>query len=61
MINTKDGLANGIEEGRCTLSIFSVSNYSKSGNKGGILRINKDLNVIPYIIKGTNGKVNWVG
>ena len=61
LINTKDGLANGIEEGKCCLSVFSVSNYSKTNNKGGILRVNKDLNVVPYIIKGFNGKINWIG
>lgn len=60
-INTKDGLQNGIEEGKSTLSVFSVSNYSKGNNKAGILRVNKDLNVVPYIIKGSSNKINWVG
>lgn len=60
LINTKDGLQNGIEEGKVALSVFSVSNYSKSNNKASILRVNKDLNVVPYVIKGLNTKVNWI-
>lgn len=42
------------------LSVFSVSNYSKYNNKACILRVNKDLNVVPYMIKGMNSKVNWI-
>ena len=59
LINTKDGLQNGMEEGKVALSVFSVSNYSKS-NKACILRVNKDLNVVPYVIKGLSGKANWI-
>lgn len=60
LINSKDGLANGLEEGKCSLSVFSVSNYGRNTNKGCILRINKDLGVVPYMIKGMPTKANWV-
>lgn len=60
LINTKDGLPNGIEESKCVLSVFSVLNYPKTNNKGGILRINKNLDVIPHIIKGSPSKGQWI-
>ena len=61
LINTKDGLENGIEEGKISLSVFSVSNYGKLTNKACILRVNKDLNIVPYVINGVNSKVGWIG
>ena len=61
IINTKDGLENGIEESKCALSIFSVANYGALNNKGGILRINKNLQVIPHILKGSPSRKNeWL-
>lgn len=60
LINTQDGLANGIEQSKYTLSIFSVPNYHKKNNKGGVLRINKNLSVIPQILKGSSSKAIWV-
>lgn len=61
LINTKDGLENGIQEGKVSLSVFSVSNYGKLSNKACILRVNKDLNIVPYVINGVAGKVGWIG
>lgn len=60
IINTKDGLENGVEENKCVLSIFSVPNYGSRANKGAILRINKNLQVIPHILKGSGQKPNWL-
>lgn len=61
IINTKDGLESGVEEGKCALSIFSVPNYAGKNNKGGILRINKNLQVIPHILKGSPTRKNeWL-
>ena len=61
IINTKDGLEDGVEESKCALSIFSVPNYGGRSNKGGILRINKNLQVIPHILKGSPSRKNeWL-
>lgn len=61
LINTKDGLANGVEEGKCVLSVFSVPSYSKMNNNGSILRINKNLSVIPHVLKSSSShKALWV-
>lgn len=61
LINTKDALTNGVEENKCILSVFSVPNYPKQNNKGGILRINKNLEVVPHILKGSpSSKAIWV-
>jgi hypothetical protein len=62
LINTKDGLPNGVEEDRNTLSVFSISNYANTNNKGGMLKVNKKMTVAPYILNSTPGsKGTWVG
>lgn len=61
LINTQDGIQNGISEDRNTLSIFSVTNYGGSNNKGGVLKINKNLQIIPYLVNGSPTKRgSWV-
>ena len=61
VINTRDGISNGVEENKCVLSVFSVPNYANKSNKGGILRINKNLEVIPQILKGSaTSRSAWV-
>jgi hypothetical protein len=66
IINSRDGLANGIEESKYELSIFSVSNFNNKNNKGCILKINKNLEVIPQMLKsvvfngGGQKSVQWI-
>jgi hypothetical protein len=43
IINTKDGLKNGVEDDGPILSISSIPNYGNTLNKGCILKITKDL------------------
>ena len=43
IIDTKDGLKNGVEDDGLILSISSIPNYANSLNKGCILKITKDL------------------
>ena len=62
LVNTRDGLTNGVEEDSSSVSIFSVSNYANTNNKGGILKINKNLSVVPYLLNSSPSKrANWVG
>ena len=51
IINCKDGLSNGLEESKFELSIFTVPNFGNKGNKGCMLKINKNLEVAPQILK----------
>lgn len=51
IINTKDGLANGLEESKYELSILTVPNLGNKNNKGCMLKINKNLEVAPQILK----------
>lgn len=61
LINTRDGLPNGFDEKGHTLSIFSVTNYSNSNNKAGILKINKNLSLVPYLLNSSPSKRgNWL-
>lgn len=65
IINTRDGLPNGVEQSKYELSILTVSNFANRNNKGCILKINKNLEVIPQIIKAnqsvSQGKnIQWV-
>ena len=60
LINTRDGIPNGVDEDHHTLSIFSVSNYANN-NKAGILKINKNLSLVPYLLNSSPSKRgNWV-
>lgn len=61
LVNTRDGVQEGVEAGKYALSVFSVANYGGRNNKGGILRINKNLEVIPHILKGSmTNKGMWM-
>ncbi len=61
LINTRDGLPQGVDEEKHTLSIFSVTNYSQSNNKAGILKINKNLSLVPYLLNSSpTKKGSWV-
>lgn len=39
-----------------TLSLFSVTNYNNSGNKAGMLKINKNLSLGPHLLNASPGK-----
>ena len=53
--------AQGVDEEKCTLSIFSVTNYAQSSNKAGILKINKNLSLVPYLLNSSpTKKGSWV-
>lgn len=56
LINTRDGLPHGVNEEGHTLSVLSVTNYANSSNKAGILKINKDLSLVPYLLNCSPGK-----
>jgi len=61
LINTRDSLPQGVDEKEHTLSIYSVSDYGQSSNKAGIIKINKDLSLVPYLLNNSPGKKgNWV-
>lgn len=61
LINTRDGLPQGVDEERCTLSIFSVTNYAQSSNKAGILKVNKNLSLVPYLLNSSpTKKGSWL-
>lgn len=53
IINNKDGLPNGLEESKYELSIFTVPNFGNKNNKGCMLKINKNLEVAPQILKSS--------
>lgn len=50
IINTRDGILGGLQEEGCTISIFSATNYPNVKNKGAMLKINKNLSVVPCLI-----------
>jgi glycine cleavage system H lipoate-binding protein len=61
LINTKDGLPQGVDEEKNTLSVFSVSNYANCTGKAGILKINKNLSLVPYLLNNSpTKKGSWV-
>jgi arsenate reductase-like glutaredoxin family protein len=61
LINTRDGLPQGVDEEKHTLSIFSVANFAQSNNKAGILKINKNLSLVPYLLGSSpTKKGSWV-
>lgn len=61
LINTRDGLPQGVDEEGHTLSVFSVPNYANSNNKAGILKINKNLSLVPYLLNSSPSKRgSWV-
>ena len=61
LINTRDGLPHGVDEAGHTLSVFSVTNYGNSQNKAGVLRINKDMSLVPYLLNSSPSKKGqWV-
>lgn len=61
LINTRDGLSQGVGETSNTLSVFSVTNYANSGNKAGILKITKNFAVTPYLLNSSPSKKGlWV-
>ena len=61
LINTRDGLPHGVDEEKHTLSVFSVTNYANSNNKAGILKINKNLSLVPYLLNCSPTKKGcWV-
>jgi hypothetical protein len=61
LINTKDGLATGVDEEKNTLSVFSVSNYGHTAGKAGILKISKNLSLVPYLLNNSpTKKGSWV-
>ena len=59
IINTKDGLESGVEEQGHTLSVFSVTDFAHSQNKAGMLKINKDLSLLPCLINSSNMKNSY--
>jgi glycine cleavage system H lipoate-binding protein len=36
--------------------VFSVPNYNNSSNKAGILKINKNLSLVPYLLNSSPTK-----
>lgn len=61
LINTRDGLAQGVDEEKCTLSVFSVTNYAQSGNKAGVLKVNKNLSLVPHVLNcSPSKKGSWL-
>jgi len=61
LVNTRDGLPHGVDEEHHTLSVFSVTNYASTNNKAGILKINKNLSLVPYLLNSSPSKRgNWV-
>ena len=56
LVNTRDGLPHGVDEDKHTLSVFSVPNYNNSSNKAGILKINKNLSLVPYLLNSSPTK-----
>mgnify|MGYP001951845741 CR=1 FL=1 len=60
-MNTKDGLPHGVDEYNNILSVFSVPNYGSSTNKAGILKIGKDLSLVPHLLDGSpTRQTKWV-
>jgi hypothetical protein len=61
LINTRDGLPQGVDEERHTLSVFSVANFAQSNNKAGILKVNKNHSLVPYLLPSSPTKRGqWV-
>ena len=61
LINTRDGLPHGVDEEHMTLSVFSVTNYANTNNKAGVLKISKNLSLVPYLLNSSPTKRgNWV-
>lgn len=56
LVNTKDGLLHGVDEEKNVLSVFSVTNYANTNNKAGILKINKNLSLVPYLLNSSPSK-----
>ena len=56
LINTRDGLKDGVSDTGNTLSIFSITNYGNTNNKAGVLKINKDLSLLPYLLNSSPSK-----
>lgn len=61
LINTKDGILDGVEQESHVLSVFSVTNYANTNNKAGILKIGKNLTLSPYVMNSSPSKKgSWV-
>jgi hypothetical protein len=61
IINTRDGLFQGVDEDKNTLSVFSVTNYANTSNKAGILKIGKNHLITPHLINSSpTKKGSWV-
>jgi glycine cleavage system H lipoate-binding protein len=60
LINTRDNVNQSVEEEGHTLSICSVSNSTTSNVKGGLLKINKNLSLVPYLLSSGSRKGGWV-
>jgi hypothetical protein len=61
IINTRDGLPQGVDEEKHTLSVFSITNYAQSNNKAGILKINKNHSIVPYLLNSSpTKKGSWL-
>lgn len=60
-MNTRDGLPHGVNEENQTLSVFSITDYANLNNKAGILKISKNLSIVPYLLDSSPTKRgNWV-
>lgn len=53
-------MAQSVEEEGHTLSVCSVSSSSQSSVKGGLLKINKNLSLVPYLLSSASRKGGWV-
>ena len=56
LVNTRDGLKHGVDEAGHTLSVFSITNFGNSQNKAGVLKINKDLSLVPCLLNSSPTK-----
>jgi len=62
MIRSRESIQEGYEADNSKISIFSVSNYGKSGGSSAILKITKGLDLVPHVIPSIpNGRGAWLG
>lgn len=62
MIRSRESIHEGYEADNSKISIFSVSNYGKSGGNAAILKITKGLDLVPHVLQSTpNSRGAWIG
>jgi protein phosphatase len=61
VVRSRECVPEGYESDGNKINIFSVSNYGKAGGSAAILKITKNLDVVPFVLQANNNmRSPWI-